>query len=77
MRKRLVEQVQARAPGTDLGFVLRQRGMFSYSGLTREQVRRLREEYSIYAIDSGRICVAALNTKNVDYVAGAIAKVIG
>jgi aromatic-amino-acid transaminase len=76
MRKRLVDQVQAKAPGTDLGFVLRQRGMFSYSGLTREQVRRLREEFSIYAIDSGRICVAALNSKNVDYVAGAIAKVI-
>ena len=76
-RKRLVDQVQSRAPGTDLGFVLRQRGMFSYSGLTREQVHLLREEYSIYAIDSGRICVAALNSKNVDYVAGAIAKVIG
>jgi len=76
-RKRLVDQVQSRAPGTDLGFVLKQRGMFSYSGLTREQVHLLREEYSIYAIDSGRICVAALNSKNVDYVAGAIAKVIG
>jgi aromatic-amino-acid transaminase len=76
MRKRLVEQIQARAPGTDFGFVLEQRGMFSYSGLTQEQVRRLREEHSIYAIDSGRICVAALNSKNVDYVAGAIAKVL-
>jgi aromatic-amino-acid transaminase len=50
--------------------------MFSYSGLTKEQVRRLRAEFSIYAIDTGRICVAALNTKNVDYVADAIAKVI-
>ena len=50
--------------------------MFSYSGLTKEQVKRLREEYSIYAIDSGRICVAALNTKNIDYVAQAIAKVL-
>jgi aromatic-amino-acid transaminase len=76
MRKRLVEQIQARAPDTDFGFVLKQRGMFSYSGLTREQVRRLREEHSIYAIDTGRICVAALNSKNVDYVAGAIAKVL-
>jgi aromatic-amino-acid transaminase len=76
MRKRLVEQVQARAPGTDLGFVLRQRGMFSYSGLTREQVRRLREEYSIYTIDTGRVCVAALTSKNVEYVADAIANVI-
>jgi aromatic-amino-acid transaminase len=76
MRKRLVDNIQARAPGADFGFVLQQRGMFSYSGLTKEQVGRLREEYSIYAIDTGRICVAALNSKNVDYVADAIAKVI-
>jgi aromatic-amino-acid transaminase len=76
MRKRLVDNIHARAPGADFGFVLQQRGMFSYSGLTEEQVRRLREEYSIYAIDTGRICVAALNSKNVDYVADAIAKVI-
>jgi aromatic-amino-acid transaminase len=76
MRKRLVDSIQSRVPGADFGFVLTQRGMFSYSGLTREQVRSLREEYSIYAIDTGRICVAALNTKNVDYVADAIAKVI-
>jgi aromatic-amino-acid transaminase len=76
MRKRLVENVQSRVPGADLSFVLRQRGMFSYSGLTKGQVRRLRAEFSIYAIDTGRICVAALNSKNVDYVADAIAKVI-
>ena len=77
MRQRLVDNIQARAPGSDFRFVLKQRGMFSYSGLTREQVRRLREEYSIYTIDTGRICVAALTTKNVDYVADAIARVIG
>ena len=76
MRKRLVDNVQARAPGADFSFVLTQRGMFSYSGLTKEQVRRLRTEFSIYAIDTGRICVAALNSKNVDYVADAIARVI-
>jgi aromatic-amino-acid transaminase len=76
MRKRLVDNIQARVPGADFGFVLQQRGMFSYSGLTREQVRRLRAENAIYAIDTGRICVAALNSKNVDYVADAIAKVI-
>ncbi|TAK82337.1 MAG: aspartate/tyrosine/aromatic aminotransferase [Betaproteobacteria bacterium] len=76
MRKRLVSSIHARAPGTDFSFVLKQRGMFSYSGLTKEQVRRLREEYSIYAIDTGRICVAALNSRNVDYVADAIASVI-
>jgi aromatic-amino-acid transaminase len=50
--------------------------MFSYSGLTKAQVDRLREEFSIYAIDSGRVCVAALNTGNVGYVANAIAKVL-
>ena len=76
MRKQLVEKIHSRAPSVDFSFVLAQRGMFSYSGLTKQQVRRLREEYSIYAIDTGRICVAALNSKNVDYVADAIAKVI-
>ena len=76
MRKQLVESIHSRAPGTDFSFVLKQRGMFSYSGLTKDQVRRLREEYAIYAIDTGRICVAALNSKNVDYVADAIAQVI-
>src|SRR5882762_3310101 len=76
MRKQLVEKIHARAPGADFSFVLAQRGMFSYSGLSKAQVQRLRAEYSIYAIDTGRICVAALNSKNVDYVADAIAKVI-
>jgi aromatic-amino-acid transaminase len=76
MRKQLVDNIHARAPGADFSFVLKQRGMFSYSGLTKEQVRRLRAEFSIYAIDTGRICVAALNSRNVDYVAGAIAEVI-
>ena len=76
MRKALVDGIQKRVPGADFSFILRQRGMFSYSGLTKEQVGRLRSEFSIYAIDTGRICVAALTTKNIDYVADAIAKVI-
>jgi aromatic-amino-acid transaminase len=76
MRKELVEKIQARVPGADFGFILAQRGMFSYSGLTKEQVLRLRKDFSIYAIETGRICVAALNSKNVDYVADAIAQVI-
>jgi aromatic-amino-acid transaminase len=50
--------------------------MFSYSGLTIDQVRRLRDEFSVYALDSGRICVAALNQRNIDYVADAIAAVM-
>jgi aromatic-amino-acid transaminase len=77
MRKLLVEKIHARVPGADFSFVTRQRGMFSYSGLTKEQVVRMREEFAVYAIESGRICVAALNTRNVDYSADAIAKVIG
>jgi aromatic-amino-acid transaminase len=77
MRKLLVEKIHARVPGADFSFVTRQRGMFSYSGLTREQVVRMREEFAVYAIESGRICVAALNSRNVDYSADAIAKVIG
>jgi aromatic-amino-acid transaminase len=76
MRQALVDGVQKRVPGADWSFILKQRGMFSYSGLTRDQVARLRKDYSIYTIDTGRICVAALTTSNVDYVADAIAKVI-
>ncbi len=76
MRKQLVDKIREIRADFDFSFIIEQRGMFSYSGLTKEQVHRLRDEYSIYAIDSGRICVAALNTKNVDYVAQAIAKVL-
>lgn len=76
MRRQLVDKLRARVPKADFGFVLRQRGMFSYSGLTREQVVRLREEFAVYAIESGRICVAALNTGNIDYAADCIARVI-
>jgi aromatic-amino-acid transaminase len=76
VRKILVERLRQLAPQADFGFVLRQHGMFSYSGLTKEQVGRLRNDFSVYAIDTGRICVAALNSHNVEYVAKAIAKVI-
>ncbi len=76
MRRELVDKIRAQRSDFDFSYVIEQRGMFSYSGLTKEQVRRLREEYSIYALDSGRICVAALNSKNVDYVADAIARVL-
>jgi aromatic-amino-acid transaminase len=55
---------------------MRQRGLFSYPGLSKELVRRLRDEFSIYAIDTGRLCVPALNSKNIDAVADAIAKVV-
>lgn len=74
-RRALVDRLAQRSR-TDFRFVLAQRGMFSYSGLSREQVERLRREFAVYAIDSGRICVAALNDRNIDYVADAIAAVI-
>jgi len=76
MRRQLVEKVRALRADFDLSYITEQRGMFSYSGLTADQVRRLREGYSIYAIDSGRICVAALSTRNIDYVARAVAQVL-
>jgi len=73
MRKALVDQVQAKKPGYDITFVLQQRGMFSYSGLSKEIVDKLKSQYSVYAVDSGRICVAALNNNNIERVADAIA----
>lgn len=75
MRQALADGVQKRS-GKDFSFVLKQRGLFSYTGLSKAQVERLRTEYSIYAIDTGRVCVAALNSGNIDYVAEAIAAVI-
>ena len=75
-RHALVEALKQRIPDRDFSFVLKQRGMFSYSGLTAEQIARLRTEYSVYAISTGRICVAALNARNIGYVADAIAAVL-
>jgi len=76
IRRALVDRLTRHTSRADFRFVLEQRGMFSYSGLTREQVGRLRSEFAVYAIDSGRICVAALNDRNMVYVADAIATVI-
>ncbi|MEO8754104.1 MAG: amino acid aminotransferase [Casimicrobiaceae bacterium] len=76
MRATLVERLHERIPGADFTFVLRQRGMFSYTGVSKTQVERLRNEFSVYAIDTGRICVAALNSRNVGDVAKAIAAVV-
>ncbi len=75
MREKLAALLRARKPGVDYSFITRQRGMFSYSGLTKEQVAALRERFAIYAVDSGRICVAALNERNLEPVANAIAAV--
>jgi len=75
LRAGLVERLAAENIG-DFSFIKRQAGMFSYSGLSKAQVLRLREEHAIYALDSGRICVAALNQRNLDKVAKAVAEVV-
>ena len=76
MRVLLVDKLTAAGVKGDLSFITRQKGMFSYSGLNKDQMVRLRGEFGVYGVDSGRICVAALNTKNIDYVADAIVKVM-
>jgi aromatic-amino-acid transaminase len=76
MRTGLVERLAARGVKQDFSFVARQRGMFSYTGLGPQQVERLREEFGIYAVSTGRICLAALNGRNIDAVADAIARVV-
>jgi aromatic-amino-acid transaminase len=75
MRTALVAKLKAAGLKQDMGFITQQKGMFSYSGLTKDQMQRLRSEFGIYGVDSGRICVAALNHKNIDAVVAAIAKV--
>ena len=76
MREALVKALQAAGVTQDLSFVTRQKGMFSYSGLTAAQMQRLRAEFGVYGVDSGRICVAALNEKNLPAVAQAMAAVL-
>jgi aromatic-amino-acid transaminase len=76
MRKLFVAKLAAIAPDSHFGFVEQQKGMFSYSGLSANQMQRLRNEFGVYGVDTGRICVAALNEKNIDYVVESIAKVL-
>ncbi|MEO8151431.1 MAG: amino acid aminotransferase [Rhizobacter sp.] len=75
MRTALLEKLKAAGIKQDMSFITQQKGMFSYSGLSKEQMQRLRSEFGIYGVDSGRICVAALNSKNIDAVVSAIVKV--
>jgi aromatic-amino-acid transaminase len=75
MRVALVESLKAAGVKQDMGFITEQRGMFSYSGLSKPQMDRLRTEFGVYGVDTGRICVAALNSNNLKYVAESIAKV--
>ena len=76
MRQKLVEGLKAAGVQRDMGFITQQIGMFSYAGLSKDQMVRLRNEFGIYGTDTGRMCVAALNSKNIDYVCAGIAKVL-
>ncbi len=76
MRQKLFEVLSAKVLGRDFSYFINQRGMFSYTGFTPEQVDRLREEFAVYLVRSGRMCVAGLNSRNVDYVADAMAAVL-
>ena len=76
MRQKLVDGLKAAGVKQNMSFITTQIGMFSYSGLSKDQMVRLRNEFGVYGTDTGRMCVAALNSKNIDYVCQAIAKVI-
>jgi aromatic-amino-acid transaminase len=76
MRSAFVEKLKAAGVKADMSFITTQIGMFSYSGLNKDQMVRLRNEFGVYGTDSGRMCVAALNSKNIDYVCASIAKVM-
>jgi aromatic-amino-acid transaminase len=76
MRHALVAKLKSAGVEQDMSFIIDQVGMFSYSGLSKEQMQRLRSEFGVYGVDSGRICVAALNSQNIDYVCDSIAKVV-
>jgi aromatic-amino-acid transaminase len=76
MRQSFVEKLKAAGVTQDMGFITQQVGMFSYSGLSKDQMVRLRSEFAVYGTDTGRMCVAALNSKNIDYVCASIAKVL-
>jgi len=76
MRQKLVDGLKAAGVKQDMGFITKQIGMFSYSGLSKDQMVRLRNEFGVYGTDTGRMCVAALNDKNIAHVCASIAKVV-
>ena len=75
-REQLVARLRAAGVTDELDYITRQKGMFSYSGLGKEQMQRLRNEFGVYGLDSGRICVAAINSRNIDAVVAALAQVM-
>ena len=77
MRRQLHDVLAAKLPGRDFSYFLTQRGMFSYTGLTESQAERLKSEFGVYILRSGRMCVAGLNTRNVEATARALAAVLG
>ena len=76
MRSKLVEGLKAAGVKQNMDFIIEQIGMFSYSGLNKDQMVRLRNEFGVYGTDTGRMCVAALNSKNIAHVCQSIAKVM-
>ena len=76
MRQSLVDGLKAAGVQADMSFITKQIGMFSYSGLNKDQMVRLRSEFGVYGTDTGRMCVAALNSQNIDHVCKAIATVL-
>ena len=76
MRQSLVDGLKAAGIKEDMSFITRQIGMFSYSGLSKDQMLRLRSEFGVYGTDTGRMCVAALNSQNIGHVCQAIATVL-
>jgi aromatic-amino-acid transaminase len=76
MRQKLVDGLKAAGVKQDMSFITTQIGMFSYSGLSKDQMVRLRSEFGVYGTDTGRMCVAALNSTNINYVCASIAQVM-
>lgn len=76
MRQKLREVLESKVQGRSFEYLTTQQGMFSFTGLTPEQVQRLQDEFAVYMVSNGRMCVAGLNSRNIDYVANAMASVL-
>lgn len=76
MRQKLRDVLESKVQGRSFEYLTTQQGMFSFTGLTPEQVQRLQDEFAVYMVSNGRMCVAGLNSKNIDYVANAMASVL-